>query len=367
MAPRARLTSAALACACLVTLAACGTSAGPREDEYVDGAGLYVAVQPQLVAPGDTAAAAADAGYFMTAVVEGVGEGQLVELQTWTEDGWRDDQIGETGEDGSVTFRSATSAWTRLVTDVDGTVRAAHVYPAEGPPSTWTDDFDDDVLDPLWVSADQPDLDYTCSDGDPRATEVSQGLLRLRVAASAEVDCSLIGEPGRINGHLALSLPIGFGTLAARIRLPESRDLAGSLWLQSAGAARPWVMDTWADGAVIAETGGTDQSPRINTAAAYLTDIGAWYRQTRKVTVPDADIITDGKFHVFSIDRTADSYVFRIDGEVVRTAKKGILSQPLTLALALLSPDSKTPSAAALSETMDVDWVRYWASPTAAG
>lgn len=364
MALRARLASAAIGCACVLALSACGSSAGPREDEYVDGAGISVAVQPQLVAPGDSTAAAADAGYVMTAMVEGVSEGQPVELQTWTGDGWRDDQSAETVADGSVTFRTTTSAWTRLVADVDGTVRAAHVYPSEGPTLWWTDDFDD-ALDPLWVPVDQPDLGFTCSDGDPRAAEVSQGLLRLSVAPSADVDCSLAGQSGRINGHLALDVPFAYGTVAARIRLPESRDLRGSMWLQSAGAARPWVMDTWADGAVIAETAGTDRDPSVDTAVAFLTPEGLFYRETRNATRDAPEIADDGEFHVFSVDWTTESYVFRIDGEVVRTAKKGVLDQSLTLALALLSPDTKAPGKAALGETMDVDWVRIWAPPSA--
>lgn len=325
-----------------------------------------MSVQPQLVQPGDVAAPASDAGYFLTAKVDGVSKGQAVELQTWTGDGWRSEETAKTNQEGSVTFRSSTSAWTRVVTEVGDEIRAAHVYPSvDGPQLLWSEDFDGEDLGPLWLPIGQPDLDYTCSKGDSRAVELSGGVLRLSVTPSADVDCQLPNQSGRINGHVALTFPIGYGTVGARIRFPQSRDLVGSVWLQNAGPSRPWVMGQWADGAVIAETSGTDQDPGIGTGVSWLTPEGVFLTKPKDATRRSPGVSTDGRFHVFSIDRTPEGYVFRIDGHVIRKAREGVLPQPLSLALALLSPDKQVPDDAALGQTMDVDWIRIWASPVA--
>ncbi|MCP3420648.1 glycoside hydrolase family 16 protein [Nocardioides pinisoli] len=339
----------------VASVGACASdSAAPPEHDYVDGAGVALSVSPQLIAPGEDTEPADRADYRVTAHFDGAGAGVEVELQTWADGGWRAGRTTNTDDRGDASFVAPGDVWARVVAVVDGTTRAAHLYPGrDGAPILFTDEFDASLRAP-WTGVGQPREGYSCSRGDDEAAFVTDGVLRLEVKTDPTVSCDL-PQPGRANGHVVYDSPLGFGTIAARIRFAAQDDVTGGFWLQPAGASRPWTLAPTEEGVMIASTKGRGRS-RARTSVQWLeTESGTVRRAVRPVT---PDPTADDEFHVYSVDWTPTRYVFRVDGRAVRTATRGVASPPQLMALALLSPDDRRFSGD--SRAMDVDWVRVW-------
>jgi hypothetical protein len=350
-----RVASGLLVAFLAASLAACASdSAAPSEHDYVDGQGVVLTVSPQLIAPGEDAESADRADYELTAHFEGAPAGVEVELQTWADGGWRAGKSVETDDSGDASFVAPGDVWARVVAVVDGTTRAAHLYPGrDGAPIVFTDEFDAPLRAP-WTPAGQPREGYTCSRGDEEAASVADGVLRLEVRGDPAVSCDL-DQPGRVNGHVVYDSPVGYGTVAARIRFAAQDDVIGGFWLQPAGASRPWTLAPTEEGVMIASTRGRGRS-QTQTSVQWLDPTSLAVRSTPRPITPDPT--ADGEFHVYSVEWTPTRYVFRVDGRVVRTATKGVTPPPQLMALALLSPDDRR--FAGVKRTMDVDWVRVW-------
>lgn len=339
----------------VAALGACASdSAAPSEHDYVDGQGVVVTVGPQLIAPGEHTESAGRADYELTAHFDGAPAGVEVELQTWADGGWRAGKSVETDDRGDASFVAPGDVWARVVAVVDGTTRAAHLYPGRyGAPILFTDEFDAPLRAP-WTAVGQPREGYTCSRGDEEAASVEDGVLRLEVRGNPAVSCDL-DQPGRVNGHVVYDSPVGYGTVAARIRFEARADVVGGFWLQPAGASRPWTLAPTEEGVMIASTRGHGRS-RTQTSVQWLDPTSLAVRSAPRPVTPD--LTADGKFHVYSVEWTPTRYIFRVDGRDVRTATTGVMPPPQLLALALLSPDSRKFSGGV--RAMEVDWIRIW-------
>jgi hypothetical protein len=221
----------------------------------------------------------------------------------------------------------------------------------------WSEEFEADALSAEWLVIPQPDDGGTCTHADERASTVADGQLVLTVKEHPRRSCRATGRPARLNGHLILRGSIAYGTTAARIRFPASRDVTAQFWLQPGDQGARWVMDAEHEGVVVAETAGTDRDPRLATAVHSVVD-GAVKASRRVASTADAP--NDGRFHVYSVEWTRGAYIFKIDGETIRSVETDGPLPPMTIALAVLAPESRLPSDPE-QRTMYVDWLRVWA------
>lgn len=351
--PDSRIALAALIVGVLV-LTTWGPDVGA--DEPAD-PGITLRVEPQLIGPGTRPALAQDAGYGVHVEVPGAPAGHDVRLEVWSDGGWVTEDQGATDDRGRVRLVSTAGTYGRVVTEVDGERTTVDVDPVSKDPPLlyWTEEFNDDSLGDQWLVVDQPD-DDSCMTSDASAAAVSDGLLALSVQEDADGACPRPGQVARVNGHIILRSAIAYGTTAARIRFPESRGVKAQFWLQPGDPGLPWVMDGAHEGVVVAGTAGTDRDARLDTSVNRVVD-GA-VKASRRVA-SSADAPNDGRFHVYSVEWTPEAYVFKIDGETIRSVDADGPVPPMTIALAVLAPHQRIP-AASEDRTMYVDWLRVW-------
>lgn len=317
--------------------------------------GITITAGPQLVAPGDSPAPARQAGFEIDVEVDGAREGHRVELEMWSEGGWRAADSGSTDARGHVHLEAASGAYGRVISEVDGT-RVTQPFDATtaGPAIVMGDDFDADLLGPAWLAVPQPPYWSSCTVMGILGRTVVADQLSLAVLEDPTQVCQ--DRPLVVNGHVALQVPIAYGTVAARIKFPRTRSVSAQFWLQPGDPAQPWVMDRKHEGVVIAETRGTTRSPRVGTSVNRLEG-------DRVVPSPElipGGVPTDGDFHVYAVTWTPTGFTFSVDGDVVREVAATAPAAPLSIGLSVLpigprlvdDPDERT---------MYVDWVRVWA------
>ena len=68
------------------------------------------------------------------------------------------------------------------------------------------------------------------------------------------------------------------------------------------------------------------------------------------------------RFHVFSLEWTAQEYIIRISGHEVWRTSQGVSHDPEFLILSMLSSDYELPDVGAdpNPRTAEVDWVAFW-------
>ena len=168
----------------------------------------------------------------------------------------------------------------------------------------------------------------------------------------------------RLNGHIGTDDAFAFkyGVAAARIKFPRLRGQHGSFWMQPVGGMYP---------------GGTGHEIDVTEffgAKAKRSGLFSYihrYEGGRVVktgtTIPDTFLHgpRDGwgkNFHVFSVQWTPRSLIFRIDGKETWRIGGRISRVPQYLILSLLSSDYELPQIQdrQLPQHMYVDWVRVW-------
>ena len=351
--PPSRIAWASLIVGVLV-LTTWGPDVGADEPEDT---GLTVTVEPQLIDPGTRPALSEEAGYGVHVEVPGAPAGHDVRLEVWSDGGWVTEDMGVTDGSGQVRLVSTAGSYGRVVTEVDAVRTTVDVDPvSKNPPLLyWAEEFNDDSLADQWLVVDQPDND-SCTTSGASAIAVSDGVLALSVDEDADGVCTRPGKVAHVNGHIILRSAVAYGTTAARIRFPRSRGVRAQFWLQPGDPGLPWVMDDAHEGVVVAGTAGTGRDPRLDTSVNRVVD-GA-VEASRRVTV-SADASNDGRFHVYSVEWTPETYVFKIDGETIRSVGADGPVPPMTIALAVLPRYPRIPSAPE-ERTMYVDWLRVW-------
>lgn len=317
--------------------------------------GVTITAGPQLVAPGDSPAPARQAGFEIDVQVDGARQGHPVELEMWSDGGWRPEDSGGTDDRGHVHLVASHGAYGRVITNVDGS-RVTQPFDATtaGPVTVAGDDFDADLLGPAWMAVPQPaDWSY-CTVMGLLGRTVMADQLALTVLEDPTQICQ--DRPLVVNGHVALQVPIAYGTVAARIRFPRSRSVSAQFWLQPGNPAQPWVMDREHEGVVIAETRGTTRDPGVGTSVNRLD--GTRVVASREL-IPGGSP-TDGDFHVYAVTWTPTGFTFSVDGELVRRAAATAPAAPLFIGLSVL-PIAPRPVEDPDERTMYVDWVRAWA------
>ena len=163
---------------------------------------------------------------------------------------------------------------------------------------TFTDEFSGSTLGPVWSHRGQdyePPSKRVCSKGDPKATKVGGGALRLSVikdksrsgkcTAKSRKETKKISY--RLNGHVgtAGTFDFKYGVAAARIKMQKMQGQHASFWMQPVGENQPGSDGHEID---IIEYFG-DKHPQGG-----LTSFIHWYKGNK----PDQDRLVDQELGV---------------------------------------------------------------------
>jgi beta-glucanase (GH16 family) len=367
-----RLRLLALSGATALVLAGCGdgSEGGSATAPSYDSGVVTARILPQMADVGAETAAAADAAWVVDAQVAQADEGTEVELHALQDGSWKVVDTAATDEDGRVDLTSPASGDLHVVAEVDGKDVGAKVSTDDAPEVSFEDDFDENSVhgDNTWQTRAQGHVGVRmCSEAVDEAAEVTDGVLRLSVMDDPDrEECPHVkGQDYLVNGHVGTENTYTFthGFAAARVKFQSERGQHGAFWLQALGGQVP-------EGPV---EGGTeidvieyfgDNHPRGG-----LTSFVYWFeeeykKETEGGWVIDPDQYGSGwadEFHVFSVEWTPDSYIFRIDGQVTHRIEGPASQRESFLILSLLSSDYELKHLNGdLPVSMDVDWVRTW-------
>ena len=339
---------------------------------------------PQIVQHGGRVAAADKARAAITATVRPVRPGRRVQLQVQRGDAWQAVTTVRQDRRGRAQFAAAPSEGGHALTYRVRAMRVRGLRPvtsgvvstARWLRPTWTEEFSGDSLGPEWNHRGR-DYDVrsrrSCAKGDPRAVRVGGGAVRLSVIKDPDATsrCRIRGRDAargryayRLNGHIGTEGAFGFryGVAAARVKFHRHRGQHGAFWLQTVGGR--YVGGSEID---VVEYFG-DRHPQGGLAtfvhrygAKRTTRSGGWipneasYRKNRR----------DGwsrNYHVFSVEWTPTTLVFRIDGKETTRMGAGVSNLRQFPVLSLIPADYEIPKIAErkLPQQMYVDWVRVW-------
>jgi beta-glucanase (GH16 family) len=283
-------------------------------------------------------------------------------------------QLAWTAEDGGpLTFRVRAKAVRGLPALTSGTVSTARWQEP-----TWTEEFSGSHLRDVWSHRGR---DYvhgsrrSCSKGDPSAVSVDGGAVRLSVVKDPDATsrCRIRGRdavPGRyayrLNGHIGTQHGFSFryGVAAARVKFHRMRGQHGAFWLQPTGGMYPGALGSEIDvveyfgdhhpqGGLAAFTHRYDGRRRVST--------GGWVPDSASYLASRRDGWSKN-YHVFSVQWTPRTLVFRIDGKETARMSGGVSAERQFLILSLIAADYEIPKIKGrhLPQHMYVDWVRVW-------
>ena len=349
---------------------------------------------PQIVQQGKRPASANAAKAALTATVKPAKAGRPVVLQVQKGTQWK--TVGKTKltSRGLAQFAAPISKGGQALTY---RVTAASFKGAKAvtskPASTsrwllasFTDEFSGSSLSGSWNHRGpnyEPSSLRVCSRGDSRAVSVGGGTVKLSVIKDparagdrcvAKKDGRSTGKFAyRLNGHIGTegNVSMKYGFAAARIKMHKMRGQHGGFWMQPAtrvsGSFSP--KSTGAEIDVIEYFG--DQHPEGGlTSFIYSKNgsgkdvkTGSWIKSSSSFLKNRKDGWSKN-YHVFSVEWTPTTYIFRIDGKESWRTKAGVSGQQQFPILSLLSSDYELSQLKGgdrkLPQTMNVDWLRLW-------
>jgi beta-glucanase (GH16 family) len=341
---------------------------------------------PQIVQHGGTVADADAARTAVVARLKPARVGRPVQLQVQHGSWWdavatvRQDARGraqfaaDASLDGKpATYRVRLRAWGGLAP-----VKSDPVSTERWQESTWTDEFAGSELRPQWHHRGR---DYvhsnrrSCSKGDPRAASVGGGALRLSVIKDPDVTtrCRIGGRDAvsgrfayRLNGHVGTQGEFAFryGFAAARVKFHRMRGQHGAFWLQPTGGMYPGALGSEID---VVEYFG-DHHPQGGLATfthryegRRRVSSGGWLPSSASYLASRRDGWSRN-YHVFSVEWTPRTMVFRIDGKETTRMTGNVSAERQFPILSLIAADYEIPKIKGrhLPQHMYVDWVRVW-------
>ena len=349
---------------------------------------ISLEVLPQIVQQGKRTASADSAKGAVTATIKPVKVGRKVVLEQLNGSSWKKVGTAKQEKSGRAYFSAVVSKGGAAVTyrvtaqKFKGLkkVSSTSADTTQWLTPTFTDEFSGSTLSPVWSMRGQeyePQSKRKCSKGDPKAVKVGSGALRLSVIKdkSAKGKCKAASRKEnkkisyRLNGHVGTEghFDFRYGVAAARIKMQKSQGQHASFWSQPVGGNHPGSDGHEID---IIEYFG-DKHPQGGLTSFIhwykgkkLIKTGSWIKDSKSFLKNNKDGWSKN-YHVFSVQWTPKTIIFRIDGkETWRTsARVSKARQYLILSLlasdyeALELPDKKLP------QHMYVDWVRVWETP----
>jgi hypothetical protein len=360
-----------------------------------------ISILPGIIGPGSGLATSSSAKWAVIGKFSAAKEGRKVLLQRLSGTTWVTAGKAEIGKSGNAIFPVAPG-----VPGAPVTYRVFGLGSASPPVSTdrwgsaqdFSDDFTGTSLSAAWTHRQQfyePVSKRECSKGDPKAVKVGRGTAQLSVVIDKQrKSLCKPKKPGkkkifgkfkyRLNANIGTQSThtITYGVMAARIKFQPLQGQHASLWMQPfklSGATNAKEAGTEID---VIEWFGKDVPNGGLTSFVYAPTpkgpeklglggaaAGGWIRHPEQYLTSEKDDWYK-RYHVFSVEWTPLSYIFRIDGQETGRINKGISGVPEYPILSVLSSDyelSKLPGKdekANLPQTMYVDWIRTWQDPT---
>ncbi|MCW2738003.1 glycoside hydrolase family 16 protein [Nocardioides sp.] len=244
----------------------------------------------------------------------------------------------------------------------------------------YTENFSGGSLRPEWSHRGQSYEKASkrkCSKGSPKAVKVSGGKVRLSVikdrSRKGKCEAAKRGKSSgryayRLNGHISTQGTVAFkyGFAAARVKMHKRRGQHSSFWLQPQTSRAGTPRTAGAEIDVIEYFG--DKHPRGGLTSFIhwkkrhkVIKTGSWLKRPRSFLQNKRDGWSKN-YHVFSVEWTPKTYVFRIDGRETWRTRKGVSGQPQYPILSLLASDYELSlmKDKQLPQHMSVDWLRIW-------
>ena len=337
---------------------------------------------PPIVQPGTSPATPSDDG-AVVATFTPADPGRKVTLEKQTARGWKlvatstEDAWGSAAfSPGAGTYRARTTSDGR--TWVTGSVTTTRWH------AEFEDTFSGTTLDTsVWNDQKREHESVyaprTCARVAPEARRVGDGVLHLGVAldpALAGTPCGYTStrtsgtSPYLLNSQVSTEYTRFFqhGIVAARIKPQRAKGIHSGFWLLPAD-------DKYTDGVPAAgaeidvmeffgENGRGNDT--IGSHVHYYE--GGWNKVSYGDTFPAARQVLAkqrswwDEFHVFSVEWTPTTYIFRVDGREYYRETQAVSQAQQYLVLSALTSDYELAelSPEELSQTAQVDWVRVF-------
>ena len=344
---------------------------------------------PQIVQQGGQVAGSDAARSALTATIRPVRAGRRVQLQVRRGLAWLPVSTARQNGKGRAQFAAATTADGQpltyrvraMATSGLRGLTSAPVSTARWLDPTFTDEFTGTELAPVWNHRGREHWSTsrrTCSKGDPRAVRVGGGAVRLSVITDpdATTRCKVSGRDAsrgtyayRLSGHIGTQGAFSFryGVAAARVKFQRLRGQHGAFWMQPvdglyAGAAGSeidvveYFGDNHPQGGLATFMHRYDGKRRVSA--------GGWVPHQASYLASRRDGWSKN-YHVFSVEWTPRTVIFRIDGHETGRMSGHISDVRQFPILSLIAADYEIPKIKErrLPQHMYVDWVRVWETP----
>ncbi len=235
--------------------------------------------------------------------------------------------------------------------------------------STWKVDWKDEFTDAKAFGATWTHRDVGIRQGMRQCTTTSAsnsyitgGVMRLRLTADANAPANIKAKCkngtffNAMVGTQTSKNAFTRGVFAARVKFQAPQGMHGGFWMQTPGSPEIDIAEYFGDGR---SDGGLASFLHPNKGGSSVGGI----QRTAKTLLTHGRNTPSTGYHVYSVERTASSYIFRVDG--VPTLRTSALrsNDPHFIMLSLLASDwelTKLNRSKLSSAYMDVDWVRTW-------
>ena len=339
---------------------------------------------PQIVQQGKRVASPNSAKAAVTATIRPVKVGRPVKLQVKKGSSWKSVSTVRQDAKGRAQFAAAASKGGQ---GLDYRVQAAAFkgLPAVSSKSvstekwltpTYTDEFSGSSLSTDWFHRGQdyePESSRNCAKGDPRAVKVGGGAVRLSVIDDPKrkdlCTAARSGKKGRfsyrLQGHISNN-PAAFkyGVVAARMKMHSARGQHTSFWMQPIDGNTPQskgheidVVEYFGDKHL--QGGLTSFIHRYQGSRP--VKVGSWIKSPQSFLANRRDGWSKS-YHVFSVQWTPRTLVFRIDGKETWRISGGISQELQVPILSILASDYELSlmKDRQLPQHSYVDWLRVW-------
>lgn len=375
--PSPRLLAALVATLCILLSTLSGTSTGPAAAEPTVPAAVkqrgILTMMPQVSQQGVRPARPVAARSSMTSRFWPVRRGRVVLLQRQQGRRWVTVGRGRQNGAGRTTFLAPYAYRGRPVRYRATTAKVRRLRAT----STWaqstaqwrprlTETFSGTRLDlRRWEyrKVGEPTENRTIGVSDPRAVSVGGGTLNLRVQTDP-------AAPRRrlLNGMVSTHYAFRYGVAAARIRFPRNQGNHGAFWLMPTGGLRYASSRAEANSEIdVVEFFGKRKDGGLMAGSFYIPEPEAAPKKVGRIFPHASRLKPRGdewfkSYHVFSVEWTPTTYVFRIDGRELFRTSEGVSRVEEYLILSLLTSDWEVGrlNRKLLPTTMNVDWVRVW-------
>ena len=340
-------------------------------------------VVPAVVQQGAAPAAPAE-GVQVVAGFVPARAGRPVRLELQKGGDWATVARGVQDPSGHVSFPAPASGTYRAVAEPAG--GAPEVATTGVATRDWSlvlsDTFDGSALDSrLWGDQKREngstDL-RTCARIDSSTRRVAGGVLHLGVGydpTRAGETCHYVAEKGAgtspylLNSQLATEekFDVAHGVVAARMKVQQAQGMHSGFWMQPSGQPQPGNPAAGVEIDVMEFFGQTKWGKEGVGAFLHWLD-GSGQKQKYGQIFTDTHLMKPAgdtwwdSFHVFSVEWTPTSYIFRVDGREYYREARAVSRSEQYLILSMLTSNYELEHLTAdeLGQTAQVDWVRVW-------